>query len=57
MYKTFGVNWLNESIFRAAVASEHNQPCYILDLLLSIINVSVQTVQIVKELPVLKFES
>lgn len=37
-------------------ATEHNQPRYILDLLLSIINVSVQTVAIVKELPVLKFE-
>ena len=32
---------------------EHNQPCYILDLLLSVINVSVQTVEIVKGLPVI----
>ena len=30
---------------------EHNKPCYILDLLLSVINVSVQTVDIVNELP------
>ena len=30
---------------------EHNKPCYILDLLLSIINVSVQTVDIVNGLP------
>ena len=33
---------------------EHNQPRYILDLLLSVINVSVQTVEIVKGLPKLK---
>ena len=33
---------------------EHHQPCYILDLLLSVINVSVQTVEIVKRLPKLK---
>lgn len=32
-------------------AKEHNQPRYILDLLLSIINVSVQTVDIVNDLP------
>ncbi len=32
---------------------EHNQPRYILDLLLSVINVSVQTVAIVKGLPAL----
>lgn len=37
-------------------ASEHNQPRYILDLLLSIINVSVQTVDIVEELPKEKYE-
>lgn len=37
-------------------ALEHNQPRYILDLLLSIINVSVQTVDIVNELPRVKFE-
>lgn len=30
---------------------EHNQPRYILDLLLSVINVSVQTMQVVKALP------
>lgn len=30
---------------------EHNQPRYILDLLLSVINVSIQTMQIVKALP------
>lgn len=35
---------------------EHGQPRYILDLLLSIINVSVQTVDIVRSLPKLKFE-
>lgn len=34
---------------------EHGQPRYILDLLLSVINVSVLTVQIVKNLPKLKF--
>ena len=32
---------------------EHHQPRYILDLLLSVINVSVQTVEIVKRLPVI----
>lgn len=37
-------------------AAEVGNPRYILDLLLSIINVSVQTVQIVSELPKLKFE-
>ncbi|HRO46083.1 type ISP restriction/modification enzyme [Agriterribacter sp.] len=37
-------------------ATEHNQPRYILDLLLSIINVSVQTVDIVNALPEVKFE-
>lgn len=37
-------------------AIEHNQPRYILDLLLSIINVSVQTVDIVNALPKVKFE-
>lgn len=37
-------------------ATEHNQPRYILDLLLSIINVSVQTVGIVSNLPKLKFD-
>ena len=35
---------------------EHHKPRYILDLLLSVINVSVQTVDIVKALPKLKFE-
>ena len=35
---------------------EHGKPRYILDLLLSVINVSVQTVEIVKALPKLKFE-
>ena len=34
---------------------EHGKPRYILDLLLSVINVSVQTVEIVKNLPRLKF--
>lgn len=37
-------------------AKEHNQPRYILDLLLSIINVSVQTVDIVNGLPKVDFE-
>lgn len=35
---------------------EHNKPRYILDLLLSVINVSVQTVDIVKALPKIRFE-
>lgn len=35
---------------------EHNKPRYILDLLLSVINVSVQTVDIVSKLPKLKFD-
>jgi predicted helicase len=37
-------------------AKEHNQPRYILDLLLSIINVSVQTVDIVNNLPEVDWE-
>ena len=37
-------------------AKEHHKPRYILDLLLSVINVSVQTVDIVKSLPHLTFE-
>ena len=37
-------------------AKEHGKPRYILDLLLSVINVSVQTVDIVKALPKLKFD-
>lgn len=37
-------------------AREHHKPRYILDLLLSVINVSVQTVDIVNNLPKLKFE-
>ena len=37
-------------------AKEVGNPRYILDLLLSVINVSVQTVEIVNSLPVLKFE-
>ncbi len=35
---------------------EHNNPTYIFDLLLSVINVSVQTVDIVNALPKLKFD-
>lgn len=35
---------------------EHGKPRYILDLVLSVINVSVQTVDIVKALPKLKFD-
>jgi predicted helicase len=38
-------------------AIEHGKPRYILDLILSVINVSVQTVEIVKKLPKLKFDS
>ena len=38
-------------------AEEVGNPRYILDLLLSVINVSVQTVEIVSELPKLEFES
>jgi predicted helicase len=38
-------------------ARETGNPRYILDLLLSVINVSVQTVEIVKSLPDIKFES
>jgi predicted helicase len=37
-------------------AKEVGNPRYILDLLLSVISVSVQTVEIVEELPELKFE-
>lgn len=37
-------------------AKEHENEKYILNLLLRIINVSVQTVEIVKGLPKLKFE-
>ena len=37
-------------------ATEVGNPRYILDLLLSIINVSVQTVEIVKVLPEVRFE-
>jgi predicted helicase len=37
-------------------ATEVGNPRYILDLILSIINVSVQTVEIVKDLPVVTFE-
>ena len=37
-------------------SKEHHKPRYILDLLLSVINVSVQTVDIVDKLPKLKFD-
>ena len=37
-------------------AREHHKPRYILDLLLSVINVSVQSVDIVNKLPKLKFD-
>ena len=37
-------------------AREHHKPRYILDLLLSVINVSVQTVDIVNNLPKLRFD-
>lgn len=36
---------------------EHGKPRYILDLMLSVINVSVKTMQIVNSLPTLRFES
>jgi len=38
-------------------AEEVGNPRYILDLLLSVINVSVQTVKIVDDLPRLEFET
>ena len=38
-------------------AKEHNNPRYILDLLHSVINLSVQTVEIVKGLPKVEFET
>jgi predicted helicase len=38
-------------------AKETGNPRYILDLLLSVINVSMQTVEIVKSLPEVKFEN
>lgn len=38
-------------------AREHNQPRYIFDLLQSIINLSIQTVDIVESLPKLKFDN
>jgi predicted helicase len=37
-------------------AAEHDNPRYILDVLLSVVNVSVQTVEIVRGLPKLEFE-
>ena len=37
-------------------AREHNKPRYILDLLLSVINVSIQTVDIVKLLPEVEWD-
>lgn len=37
-------------------AAEVSNPRYILDLLLSVINVSVQTVELVGQLPRVKFE-
>jgi predicted helicase len=37
-------------------AREHDQPRYILDLLRSVIAISVKTVEIVKNLPKVKFE-
>ena len=38
-------------------ATEHNHPRYILDLLLSVIALSVQTVEIVDSLPTVKFDT
>ncbi|MBF1461720.1 MAG: DEAD/DEAH box helicase [Prevotella pallens] len=38
-------------------AREHNQPRYIFDLLQSVINLSIQTVDIVESLPKLKFDN
>ena len=37
-------------------AEEHNRPRYILDLLLSVINVSLKTLDIVDNLPKLEFK-
>ena len=37
-------------------ASEHDNPRYILDLLLSVVTVSLETMKIVRELPKLGFE-
>lgn len=37
-------------------AKEHNKPRYVLDLLLSVINVSVQSVDVINNLPHLKFD-
>jgi predicted helicase len=36
-------------------AAEHNNPRYILDLLLAVINLSIETVDIMKNLPKLEF--
>jgi predicted helicase len=36
-------------------ASEHNNPRYILDLLLSVIKLSIETVDIIKNLPKLEW--
>ena len=38
-------------------ATEHHQPRYILDLLLSVIALSTQTVEIVAQLPVVNFDT
>jgi hypothetical protein len=38
-------------------AREQGKPKYILDLLLSVINLSVQTMEIVKGLPIVEFEN
>lgn len=38
-------------------AREHNQPRYIFDLLQSVINLSIQTVDILESLPKLKFDN
>lgn len=38
-------------------AREHKQPRYIFDLLQSVINLSIQTVDIVESLPKLKFDN
>ena len=56
--KSFIANMDNKSLIKNDCndwAREHKKPKYILDLLLSIINVSVQTVDIVKNLPKLDF--
>ena len=53
------VDWDKKSLLKNDInawSREHHRPRYVLDLLLSVINVSVQTMDIVKLLPKVKFE-